>query len=157
MHSLGVFFCFFFFYLLSWTSHLKNEIKNSSHLAFVIQTLYSDIHRIDHYPVGKYWKTNNNCNHNLHVVITHASHVCSQHSFQPPQRINGMHRMQLHRMQCDHAHFKLLPLVVTHVLTIRWVKPAQCWSKIWSLSRALFNLWLLLVFYRPLDRDLSNG
>ena len=82
-------------------------------MAFVIQTLYSDIHRIDHYPVGKYWKTNNNCNHNLHVVITHASHVCSQRSFQPPQRINGMHRMQLHRMQFDHAHFKLLPHVVT--------------------------------------------
>ena len=120
-----VFFFVFFFYLLSWTSHLKNEIKNSSHLAFVIQTLYSDIHRIDHYPVGKYWKTDNNCNHNLHVVITHASHVCSQHSFQPPQRINGMHRMQLYRMQFDHSHFKLLPLVVTHVLTICWVKPAH--------------------------------
>ena len=28
----------------------------------------------------------------LHVVITHASHVCSQHSFKLPLRMNGMQK-----------------------------------------------------------------
>ena len=44
---------------------------------------------------------------NLQVVITHASHVCSQHSFGLPLRMNGMHRTLF-----DHAHFDLLPLVI---------------------------------------------
>ena len=34
-------------------------------------------------------------NPNLQVVITHASHVCSQHSFGLPLRMNGMHKTQL--------------------------------------------------------------
>ena len=41
-------------------------------------------------------------NPNLQVVITHASHVCSQHSFGLPLRMNGMHKME----------FDLLPLVI---------------------------------------------
>ena len=32
--------------------------------------------------------------YNLQVVITHALHVCSQHSFGLPQRMIGMHRTQ---------------------------------------------------------------
>ena len=40
-------------------------------------------------------------NPNLHVAITHARHVCSQHSFGFPLLImNGMHRTQ-----SDHARF----------------------------------------------------
>ena len=39
-------------------------------------------------------------NTNLKVVITHASHVCSQHSFGLPLRMNGMHRTLF-----DHACF----------------------------------------------------
>ena len=46
-------------------------------------------------------------NPNLQVVITHASHVCYQHSFGFPLRMNGMHRTQF-----DHARFDLLPLVI---------------------------------------------
>ena len=46
-------------------------------------------------------------NPNLHVVITHASHVCSQHSFGLPLRMNGMHRTQF-----DHARLDLLSLVI---------------------------------------------
>ena len=46
------------------------------------------------------------CNPNLQVVITHASHVCSQHSFGLPLRMNGMYRTQF-----DHAHMDLLPLL----------------------------------------------
>ena len=46
-------------------------------------------------------------NPNLQVVITHASRVCSQHSFGLPLRMNGMHRMQF-----DHARLDLLPLVI---------------------------------------------
>ena len=44
---------------------------------------------------------------NLQVVITHASHVCSQHLIGLPLRVNGMHRTLF-----DHAHFDLLPLVI---------------------------------------------
>ena len=43
-------------------------------------------------------------NPNLHVVITHASHVCSHHSFGLPLRMNGMHKTQF-----DHERFDLLP------------------------------------------------
>ena len=46
-------------------------------------------------------------NPNLQVVITHASHVCGQHSFGLPLRMNGMHRTQF-----DHARLDLLSLVV---------------------------------------------
>ena len=42
----------------------------------------------------------------LQVVITHASHVCSQHSFGLPLRMNGMYRTQF-----DNARMDLLPLV----------------------------------------------
>ena len=42
---------------------------------------------------------------NLQVVITHASHVCSQHSF--GLRVNGMHRTQF-----DHALLDLLSLEI---------------------------------------------
>ena len=41
-------------------------------------------------------------NPNLHVVITHASHVRSQYSF----------RLRTTKTQFDHAHFDLLPLVI---------------------------------------------
>ena len=44
------------------------------------------------------------CNPNLQVVITHASHACSQHSFGLPLRMNGMHRRQF-----DHVRFDYLP------------------------------------------------
>ena len=44
------------------------------------------------------------CNPILQVVITHASQVCSQHSFGLPLRMNGMYRRQF-----DHARFDYLP------------------------------------------------
>ena len=44
------------------------------------------------------------CNPNLQVVITHASHACSQHSFGLPLRMNGMHRRQF-----GHVRFDYLP------------------------------------------------
>ena len=43
----------------------------------------------------------------LQVVITHASHVFSQHLIGLPLRMNGMHRTLF-----DYAHFDLLPLVI---------------------------------------------
>ena len=46
-------------------------------------------------------------NPKLQVVITHASHVCSQHSFGLPLRMNGMHRTQF-----DHARLDFLSLVI---------------------------------------------
>ena len=47
------------------------------------------------------------CNPNLQVVITHASHVCNQHSFRLPLRMYGMHRTHF-----DHARLDLLSLVI---------------------------------------------
>ena len=46
-------------------------------------------------------------NSNLQVVITHALHVCSQHSFGLPLRINGMHTTQF-----DHLRLNLLSLAI---------------------------------------------
>ena len=46
-------------------------------------------------------------NPNLQVVITHMSHVGSQHSFEIPLRMNGMHRTQF-----DHKGLDLLSLVI---------------------------------------------
>ena len=40
-------------------------------------------------------------NANLQVVITHASHVCSQHLFGLSLRMNGMHRTQFDRARLD--------------------------------------------------------
>ena len=39
----------------------------------------------------------------LQVDITHASHVCSQHLFGLPLRMNGMHRTQF-----DHARLDII-------------------------------------------------
>ena len=44
---------------------------------------------------------------NLQVDITHAPHVCSQHSFGLPLRMNGMHKTQF-----DHARFDLLRVFI---------------------------------------------
>ena len=41
------------------------------------------------------------------LLFTHASHVCSQHSFGLPLRMSGMHRMQF-----DHARLDLLSLEI---------------------------------------------
>ena len=46
-------------------------------------------------------------NPNVQVVITHASHVCSQLSFGLPLKMNGMHRTQF-----DDARLNLLLLVI---------------------------------------------
>ena len=46
-------------------------------------------------------------NPNLQAIITHASHVCSVHSFELLLRMNGMHRAQF-----DHARLDLLSLVI---------------------------------------------
>ena len=45
-------------------------------------------------------------NPNLQVVMMHASHVCSQHSFGLPLRMNGMNKTQF-----DHTHYVFLTLV----------------------------------------------
>ena len=46
-------------------------------------------------------------NPNFQVVITHALHLYSQHSFGLPLRLNGMHRTQF-----DHARLDFLSLVI---------------------------------------------
>ena len=47
------------------------------------------------------------CNPNLQVVITCASHVCSQHSLRLPLKMYGMHRTQF-----NHARLDVLSLVI---------------------------------------------
>ena len=57
-------------------------------------------------------------NPNLQVVITHASHVCSQHLFALSLRMNGMHSTWF-----DHSRLDLLSLVIrSHVFwpSITW-------------------------------------
>ena len=53
------------------------------------------------------WATRGACNPNIQVVITHASHVCSKHSFGLPLRVNGMHSKRF-----DHSHLDLLSLII---------------------------------------------
>ena len=47
------------------------------------------------------------CNPNLQVVITHASHVCSQHSFGLPLRMYGIYRTHFDHACFDICHVKL--------------------------------------------------
>ena len=78
-------------------------------------------------------------------VVTHASHVRSQHSFALPLSMNGMHKTQF-----DHGHLDLLlsSNLNTRVLTICHVKLMQSTAleqkrfDLPSLSPALRNLWL---------------
>ena len=85
---------------------------------------------------------------NLLFVITHVSHVCSQHLFGPPLRTN-----RICRRQFEHVRFNLLPLnLITHVWTICHGKPTQsthCTGAktfdLGSSSPTLLNLWLLHV------------
>ena len=81
-------------------------------------------------------------NPNLQVVITHASHVCSQHSFVLPLRMNGMHRTQF-----DHAFWPFTPRnLIMRVLTICHLKPMQ--STVLELKR--FEFWPLSALRNPL-------
>ena len=57
-------------------------------------------------------------NPNLQVVVTHASHLCSQHSF-------GLTKNEwMHRTQFDHARLDLLSLVIWS----RVVWPSVTWN-----------------------------
>ena len=71
----------------------------------------------------------------LQVVITHASQVCSQHSFGLPLRMNGMHR----------THLIMRVLAICHVKLTQSIEMAQKRFDLRSLSPALSNLWLLLI------------
>ena len=102
------------------------------------------------YPFDLLWAPLVAHNPNLEVVITHVSHICSQHSFELPLRLTGMHRMQF-----DHVHFDLLSLVIWSCLfwlSVKWnllkLKNSNgakvFWPSVFGL-RTLRNLWLLLV------------
>ena len=63
-------------------------------------------------------------NPNLQVVITHASHICTQHSFRLPVRMNGMHKSQ--NAILLHAFRPSTPRnLITSVLTICQVQLTQ--------------------------------
>ena len=88
------------------------------------------------------------CNPNLQVVITHASHVCCQHSFGLPLRMNGMHRMQF-----DHVRLDFLSLIIwlrVFRLSVTWhFCKGQWWSKGLTFDCCCLhnfgNLWLFLL------------
>ena len=109
-------------------------------------------------------------NPNLQVVIiTHASHVCSQHLFGLPLKMNRMHRTQF-----DHALLKLQSLVIWSCLfwpslmrnlreALTALEQKLLTFDLRSLSPALHNLWLLLVslyvlfpYFRPRDGTPEN-
>ena len=74
-------------------------------------------------------------NPNHQVVITHASHVCSQHSFGLPLRMCGMHRTQF-----DHARFDLLPLIIWSRVfwpSVKWNlrKAQRCSKSVFTFDR----------------------
>ena len=84
-------------------------------------------------------------NPNLQVVITHASHVCNQHSFGLPLRMNGMHRTQFDHA-CQYGP-SITRNLITRVLTICHMKRRALVQKCFDLpllSPVLLNLWLLL-------------
>lgn len=73
-------------------------------------------------PAVYLWARRGAHNRNLQVFITHASHVCSQHSFGPPLWMNGMYIMQF-----DQTRLDLLPLVIWSL--VFWP------SFVWNLSK----------------------
>ena len=102
---------------------------------------------------GLLWSTRGARNPNLQVLITHVSHVCSQHSFGLLLRMYGMHRTHF-----DHACLDVLSytrILITRVLTYchGHVKRTQSTAlkqkrfDLRSLSPTLPNLWLLLVYW----------
>ena len=90
-------------------------------------------------------------NPNLLVVITHALHVCSQHSFGLTLRMSGMHRTQF-----DHSPLDLLSLAIWSRVfwpSITWnLRRAQRLSKcvltLGCCQLHSLNFWLLLVVVR---------
>ena len=89
-------------------------------------------------------------NPNLQIVITHASHICCQHSFEFPLRMNGMHGKQFdhehlafYHSQSDHACFDYLSrkFYAKHTSTAMQQKRFD----LRSLLPALRNLCLFLV------------
>ena len=77
----------------------------------------------DTYLRAKKWARNPN----LLVVITHASHVCSQHWFGLPLRMYGMHTTHF-----DHGRLDLLPLIWSRVFwpSVKWnLRKVKRWSK----------------------------
>ena len=84
----------------------------------------------------------------LQVVITHVSHVCSQHSFGLPLGMNGMHINAI--WSCTFGP-SITRNLITCVLTICHVKLTRSTAleqkrcDLRSLSPVLLYLWLLLV------------
>ena len=131
---------------------LKGELITSMHLEHAQFTKLWSKKRLMreclmHSFISLLWAARGACNPNLQVVITHASHVCSQHSFGLalnlvprvfglsdqkarrlwlrdwlPLRMNGMHWTQF-----DHAPLDLLSLVLSSC--VFWRRKAQRWSK----------------------------
>ena len=91
----------------------------------------------------------------LSFHISHASHVCSQHSFGLPLRINGMHRIQF-----DLARFDLLPLVIWSRMfwpSVTWKlrKLAQRWSKNILTFGYYWYKYMTFVYLTPNDTSLD--
>ena len=96
-------------------------------------------------PAVYLWVRRGARNPNLQVFITHASHVCSQHSFGPPLWMNGMHIMQFDQTRLDLSTTHNL---ITHVLTICHIKLTQRTAleqkrfDLLTFLPTLHNLWL---------------
>ena len=87
------------------------------------------------------------CNPHLQVVITHASRVCSQHSFALPLRMYGMHRTQF-----DHARLDLLSLKIWS----REFDYTRFWPSVkWKLHKAQHGSKSVLTFDRCRPHDIT--
>ena len=129
-------YCYFFLYLISmiyrfWSVYVQLIVP-----VFCLVLSYDQV----------VWATRGAHNPNPQVVITHASHVCSQHSFGIPLRMNGTHKHNLVMHVLTFYPRNLMPRILTkgeiHL-------KVQCWSKSVWLHLDLHNLWLLLVLYIP--------
>ena len=81
-------------------------------------------------------------NPNLQVVITHALHVYSQHSFGLPLRMNGMYRTQFDHVRLDFLSLVIWSRVFCHVKLPQSTTTEQnrfdflslCWKVITTVS-----------------------
>ena len=72
-------------------------------------------------------------NPNLQVVITHALHVYSQHSFGLPLRMNGMYRTQFDHVRLDFLSLVIWSRVFCHVKLPQSTTMEQNHFDLWSL------------------------
>ena len=81
-------------------------------------------------------------NPNVQVVITHASHVCSQRSFGFPLTMNGMHRTQFNRARLDPLWLVIWSRVFWLSVTWHLLKAQRLSKIVMTFDRFIFVLYV---------------